>query len=59
MKIKAGKTKMACDENMQTEDKLMQLLEVTTEFREITSSNMDYLRLITSTGESIEFRLKK
>lgn len=59
IKIKAGRTKMMCDENMQTEDRLMQLLEATNEFREITSSNKDYLRLLTTAGESIEFRLKK
>jgi len=58
IKIKPGRTKMACDD-MQIEEKLMKLLETTTEFREITSSGTDYLRLITPGGESIEFKLKK
>jgi heat shock protein HslJ len=59
IKIKPGRTKMMCDENMLTEEKFMQLLESANEFREITSSDKDYLRLLTPAGESIEFRLKK
>jgi heat shock protein HslJ len=58
IKIQPGRTKMEC-EDTKVEDKLMTMLEVTNEFREFTSSDKDYLRLLTSTGESIEFRLKK
>jgi len=59
LSIKPVRSKDTCIGNMEIEDKLMDMLEKTTEFREITSSDKDYLRLITTDGSSLELRLKK
>jgi heat shock protein HslJ len=58
LSIKPVRSKDTCIGFMETEDKLMTVLEKTNEFREITSSDKDYLRLITPDGSSIELRLK-
>lgn len=59
MKIRPSRSQDTCVGNMETEDKLMDVLDKTTEFREITSSDKDYLRLLTADGSSIELRLKE
>jgi heat shock protein HslJ len=59
LKIIPARSKSDCPDLMETEDQFMNLLEKTVEFREFSSSDKDYLRLITSDGSSIELRLKK
>lgn len=56
--IRPVRSKDTCIGFMENEDKLMELLVKTTEFREITSSDKDYLRLITADGSSLELRFK-
>jgi hypothetical protein len=44
---------------MDRENQLMTVLDKASEFREFTSSDKDYLRLMTPDGSSMELRLKK
>ena len=56
--IKPVRSKENCPGTIEVENRFMQLLEKAIEFREITSSDKDYLRLITKDGSSIELRKK-
>jgi heat shock protein HslJ len=58
IKIKPSLSKESCPGEMETEKQLILVLEKATEFREFTSSDKDYLRLMTADGSSIELRKK-
>lgn len=57
--IRPARSKSNCPDLMETEDMFMSILEKAVEFREFTSSDKDYLRLMAADGSSIELRLKK
>ena len=57
--INPSRSQDTCIDKMEIEDKLMDVLGKTIEFREITSSDKDYLRLLTADGSSLELRLKQ
>lgn len=59
IKITPSRSKENCPGLMDRENQLISVLEKASEFREFTSSDKDYLRLMTADGSSIELRLKK